>query len=294
MSETITVYGHTIELSHPDKLYFPQDGLSKSDLINYYRRIADVMLPHIQNRPLSLQRFPEGIHEKGFYQKEVSDYFPDWIEQVLIPVESEGESQPQVVCNDIATLIYLANQGCITFHPWLSREDNLNQPDRVIFDLDPPPEGDFDLVRTGAQSLRSALEETGLIPFVMTTGSKGLHVTAPLNARADFDTVRAFARRLAEELVNKEPKKFTTETRKEKRNGRLFLDYLRNAYAQTAVAPYSVRPLPGAPVATPLEWHELQSDLDSQRYNTGNIFRRLGQKDDPWREMAKYGRSLPI
>lgn len=290
---TEKIDGRSLEITHPHKVYFPQDGLTKANLISYYRRIAEVMLPHVRQRPLSLQRFPEGIGAKGFYQKEAPDYFPDWIERVQIPVEAEDETQPQVVCNYAATLVYLVNQGCITPHAWLSQADNLNQPDRLIFDLDPPGD-DFDLVREAASILRDVLEEVGLTPFVMTTGSRGLHVVAPLDGRTDFDTVRAFARYLAEQLAAQQPEKFTTEVCKEKRNGRLFLDYLRNAYAQTAVAPYAVRPLPGAPVATPLDWDELnRPDLHSQSYTVNNIFQRLGQKADPWREIEQYGHALP-
>jgi bifunctional non-homologous end joining protein LigD len=283
----------SLEISHPHKVYFPQDGLTKANLISYYRRIAEVMLPHVRQRPLTLQRFPDGIEAKGFYQKEAPDYFPDWIERVQIPLESKEETQPQVVCNYAATLVYLVNQGCITPHAWLSRVDHLHRPDRLIFDLD-PFDDDFALVREAAGVLRTALEEVGLTPFVMTTGSRGLHVMAPLDGRTDFDTVRAFARHLADHMAEQQPEKFTTEVRKEKRNGRLFLDYLRNAYGQTAVAPYAVRPIPGAPVATPLDWDELnRSALHSQSYTVNNIFQRLGQKADPWREMEQYGRKLP-
>lgn len=294
MSETLRLDGRVIELSHQDKTYFPQAGFSKGDLIAYYRRMAPTMLPHMRQRPLSLQRFPDGIQADGFYQKEAPDTFPDWIERVMIPVEAEGEKQPQVMGNDAASLIYLVNLGCITPHAWLSRSRNVRQPDRLIFDLDPPSADDFDSVRAAAQALRTVLEEAGLVPFVMTTGSRGLHVRAPLDGRTDFDTVRAFARQAAEGVAQQEPDRFTTETRKAQRNGRLFLDYLRNAYAQTAVVPYAVRPLPGAPVAAPLDWRELdRADLQAQRYTVRNIFRRLGQKADPWRDMDQYGRPLP-
>lgn len=289
--------GRSLEISNPHKLYFPADDLTKGDLIAYYRRIAEVMLPHLRQRPIAMQRFPDGIEAEGFYQKEAPDYFPDWIERVPILVESQNEIQPQVVCNDAATLVYLVNQGCITPHAWLSRADNAYRPDRLIFDLDPPEneaENDFDLVLAAAHALRQALTALDLTPFVMTTGSRGLHVVAPLDSSVDFDTVRAFARQVADRLAEQQPDKFTTETRKAKRNGRLFLDYLRNAYAQTAVAAYAVRPLPGAPVATPLDWDELnRSDLHAQRYNVRNIFQRLGQKADPWADIEQDGRRLP-
>lgn len=294
MSKTIRLNGRSLELSHLEKLYFPQDGLSKGDVVEYYQRIASVMLPYLRQRPLTLQRFPNSIEDGGFYQKEAPSYFPDWIERVKIPVESEDESQPQVVCNDTTSLVYLVNQGCITPHAWLSRVDNLRQPDRLIFDLDPPGKN-FDLVKTAARSLYKMLTDIDLTPFVMTTGSKGLHVTVPLDGQEDFDMVRDFARQLAEQLAQEEPDKFTIEIPKENRKGRLFIDYMRNAYAQTAVVPYAIRPLPGAPVATPLYWDELdRSDLHAQSYNVNNIFQRLGQKDNPWQNMDEYSRSLPL
>lgn len=276
------IEGHTVEISSPDKILFPADGLTKADLVNYYIRIAPALLPHIHNRPISMQRFPNGINEPGFYQKEAPDYFPEWVRRVEIEVKEEKETQPQVVVDSAATLAYLANQGCITPHAWLSRAEHLGQPDKLIFDLDPPGD-DFGEVRFAALTLREILNDLDLPAYLMTTGSRGLHIAVPLEPQADFDTVREFARNLAEQAAQTAPDRLTTEVRKNAREGRLFLDYLRNAYAQTAVTPYAVRARAGAPVATPLNWEELDaSDMDSQRYNLGNIFRRLGQKDDPW------------
>lgn len=286
------VDSHTVSVSNLEKVLFPDDEITKGDLIDYYQRVADTMLPYMEKRPLNMQRFPDGIDEGGFYHKEVPDYFPDWIDRVSVAVREEGSTQPQVVCNKTATLVYLANQACITPHVWLSRVDKLDHPDKLIFDLDPPG-GDFEPVRAAALSLRDILEEVGLVPYVMTTGSKGLHVVAPLDRSADFDTVRDFTRNLAQVLARRRPDDLTTETRKNKRHGRLFLDYLRNSYAQTAVVPYAVRARPGAPVATPLDWDELSdSSLHSQTYTMHNIFRRLGQKDDPWRGIMRQARSL--
>ncbi|MGH2537355.1 MAG: DNA polymerase domain-containing protein, partial [Candidatus Promineifilaceae bacterium] len=249
-------------------------------------------------RPLSMQRFPDGIGEKGFYQKEAPGYFPAWIRRASIRVEGTGENQPQVICDEAATLVYLANQNCITPHLWLSRlggragPEPLDHPDRLIFDLDPPA-GAFELARAAAASLRALLEELGLAAFLMTTGSRGLHVAAPLDGRADFDAARAFAHQVAQRLARRKPDKLTTETRKAERNGRLFLDYLRNAYAATSVAPYAVRARPGAPVATPLDWGELDDGrLRSDRYTLKNIFRRLGQKGDPWQGITAAPGSL--
>jgi bifunctional non-homologous end joining protein LigD len=288
----LQVGDRTVKVSSLDKVFFPDAGLTKGDVIDYYRRIAGTMIPHTRGRPVTMHRYPDGIDGKDFYQKEVPNYFPGWITRVSVPVEEEGgEEQPQVVCDDAATLVYLANQASIPIHVWLSCVDNLDHPDKMIFDLDPP--GDFETVRRGAKALREMLEEVGLVPFVMTTGSRGLHVVVPLDRRADFDTTRKFARDLAQVLVRREPERYTVEMSKKERGDRLFLDYLRNSYAQHGVAPYSVRALPGAPVATPLDWHELSDkELDSQSYTIQNIFRRLGQKEDPWKDFRDHARSI--
>ena len=286
------VKSHEIEISHAGKLLFPDAGIRKEDLAEYYLRIAETMLPYLRNRPISMQRFPDGIEGQGFYHKEVPDYFPDWIETVEVEVKEDGENQRQVVVNQAATLVFLADQACITPHAWLSKADNLDNPDRLIFDLDPPGD-DFDEVRFAARALKEILGEIGLVPYVMTTGSKGVHVVVPLDAREGFDSVRTFASNLCDELASRYPDRLTTETRKNQRKGKIFLDYLRNAYAQTAVPPYAVRPLPGAPVATPLDWDELEdAGLDSQSYSIHNIFRRLGQKEDPWEGMQRNTRPL--
>lgn len=286
--------GREVEVSRPEKILFPDAGLTKSDLAEYCRKIADRMLPHLRRRPLTLQRFPDGIDEDGFYQKEIGSHFPDWIERVEVE-KREGGTVTQVVCGDAATLVYLADQAVVTLHAWLSREGRLERPDRIVFDLDPPESGeeDFDLVRAGARAYRELLEELGLAPFVMTTGSRGLHVTVPIERRRDFDEVRELARDASELLARRDPERFTTARSREERGGRLFLDYLRNAYGQTGVAPYSVRALPGAPVATPLEWDELDGgDLGPRSYRVDNLFRRLGQKEDPWRDIGDEARPL--
>lgn len=290
--KSVEIGGQTIELSNLDKVFFPDEGITKGDVVDYYRRMAETMLPHLEGRPLSMQRFPDGIEGEGFYQKEAPDYFPEWIERVGIAVEEHGEVQPQVVCDQAATLVYLAQQACITPHTWLSRKDKLRQPDKLIFDLDPAGE-DFEPIRRAAEDLREMLEDLDLAPFVMTTGSRGLHVTVPLERSADFDEVREFARGVARVLARRKPDEYTTEVRKDKRQGRLFLDYLRNAYAQTSVAPYAVRAKPGAPVAAPIAWDELRhAGLNSQSYTMENIFRRMGQKDDPWKEMMRQAKSI--
>lgn len=288
----ITVDNQTIHLSNLEKVLFPGEGITKGDLIDYYQRMAEVMLPHMAGRPISMQRFPDGIAEEGFYQKEAPAYFPEWIDRVQVWVREEESQQPQVLCNNAATLVYLANQACITPHVWLSRQDRLEYPDRLIFDLDPPNDA-FEPVRNAALALREALRAQGLVSFVMTTGSRGLHVVVPIARESTFDNVRGVAHRLVEQLARRAPDRLTVEMAKADRQGRLFLDYLRNAYGQTTVAPYAIRAKPGAPIATPLDWEELgDTSLHSQSYTLKNIFRRLGQKADPWRDIREQAQSL--
>ena len=290
MAPTIEIDGRTIALSNTDKILFPQEKVSKGDLIDYYRNIAPTMLPHIAGRPLSLQRYPDGIEAGGFMQKNASDYFPDWIRRARLAKE-DGEVD-YVVAEDAATLVYLANQACITLHAGLARVDRIDHPDMMVLDLDPSDE-DFAKVRRAAKDARTLLEEIGLVSFVQTTGSRGLHVWAPLNRSTTFDEVREVASSLAEALAARRPDERTTEQRKANRGDRVFLDIARNAYGQTVVAPYSVRARPDASVATPLHWQEVDNpQLGPRRYTIRNIFRRLAQKPDPWAGIQKNPQSL--
>jgi bifunctional non-homologous end joining protein LigD len=290
-SRTIHVGSQVIEQSNPDKILFPEAGITEGDLADYYQAAAPFMLPHVAGRPISMQRFPKGIDQPGFYAKEVPDYFPAWIERVTVEVLETGENQPQVVIDKPETLVFLADQACITPHTWLSRAGHLHTPDKLIFDLDPPES--FESARAAARSLRALLDELELLSFVMTTGGRGLHVGVPLDPQDDFDRVRDFARRVGEVMEAREPDRLTTATRKKARRGRLFLDYLRNAYAQTSVPPFAVRARPFAPIATPLDWSELDDpDLNSQRFNMENINRRWEEKGDPWADFHERGQSL--
>jgi bifunctional non-homologous end joining protein LigD len=281
----IIVGGHSILVSHADKIFFPEDGYTKRDMIEYYRRIAPFMLPYMNGRPVTMLRMADGIHGESFYQKETPGYFPQWIRRVEMPKE-DGVTN-YLLCDSAATLVYLASQACVTPHLWLSRFDSPRNPDMLVFDLDPSIQ-DFEAVRKAAFSLRDLLTELGLFVYVKTTGSRGVHVVSPLDGNADFDRVRAFAVEVARYLVEKDPANLTIEQRKEKRKGRVFIDTLRNGYAQTAVAPYALRALPGAPVAAPVTWEELKdARLQPQSYNMKNISHRLEGMGDPWVEMWK-------
>jgi bifunctional non-homologous end joining protein LigD len=279
---------YSVELSSTDKLLFPDSGISKGALIDYYREVAGVMLLHLKDRPLTLQRFPDGIGKPGFYQQQCADYFPDWIRTRSTPRADNGDAVEHVLCNNRATLVYLANQAAITLHGWLARAPRINCPDRIIFDLD-PPDHDFAAVRQAARQVVELMHSLQMTPFVMTTGSRGLHVVAPLRADTGFDTVRGLAQDMAAVLAGRHRETLTVEQRKQKRGGRLYLDVMRNAYGQTAVMPYAVRALPGAPVATPLDLAELgDSRLGPQRWHLKNIRRRLGRKDDPWADIRQH------
>lgn len=282
---------HAVSVSNPDKLLFPDDGITKAGLVAYYQKIAGRLVPFLRDRPLMTQHFPRGIGAPGFRQQHVPEHYPDWIRRVTVP--KEDGTVTHVLCNDASTLVYLASQNCITPHPWLSRCDRPNHPDRLVFDLDPPA-GRFAEVCEGALGLHELLHEIGLTSFVMTSGSKGLHVVVPLDRSADFDAVRGFARDVAVVLVERQPESLTTEIRKEERRGRVFIDVLRNAYGQTSVPPYAVRARPGAPVATPLHWEEVaRKGLDPQQYTIKNLFRRLGQmRHDPWEALGEHPYAL--
>jgi bifunctional non-homologous end joining protein LigD len=299
--KTIQTGRRRVAVSHPDKLYFPDEKITKYAVVEYYAKVAGHMLPHTRGRPISMQRFPDGIDGENFYQKDVPDYFPHWVSRADVYVKKDNREQEQVVLNDAATLVYVAEQGTITPHTWLSRVDDLERPDKLVVDLDPSlptghsgdtPPDILKHVRTGASALREAFEEMGLVPYVMTTGSRGYHVVVPLKTEKKFDEVRSFVKIIAEQVAGKHEDILTTSQRKEKRGTRVFLDIARNAYGQTSVPPYTLRARKGAPIATPLAWDELGS-TDPRRYTIRNIFRRLSQKEDPWKDICRHARALP-
>ena len=279
-----------IETSNRDALMFPDDGITKGDLIDYYVSVADAMLPHLRERPLSFQRFTGGIAKPGFFQKDTPEHYPDWIS--TLPVDKKGGQNCQVVADRPATLAYLANNRVVTIHGALASGSDLHKPDRFIFDLDPSVD-DFSLVKRAAEVVREILEDLGLACFIQTTGSRGLHVVAPIKPEYDFEAIGAAARRVAELVVESDPDAFTIERLKADRGDRLLIDYFRNSYAQTSVAAYSVRAKPGAPVATPIEWDELHSlPREAQSYDIRSIPRRLNDKSDPWKGMTRKSRSM--
>jgi bifunctional non-homologous end joining protein LigD len=282
---SLQVGGRTVQVTSVAKPFFPETGLTKGDLLAYYRDVAETMLPYLAGRPLNLQRFPNGVDGHGFWQQGASDHFPDWVRTVTVERRGRGGTVDHVVCEDAATIVYLANLATVTFHAWTSTIEHLARPDLVVLDLDPDPDQGLEVVRAAARAVRATCQELGLAPFVQTSGSKGYHVVTPLQPGPDVEVVRDFAAELAALVAARDPGRLTVEWRKEKRHGRLLLDTARNGYAQTIVAPYSVRPRPEAPVATPIDWDEL-GRVEPRTYTLANLRRRLARKPDPWAGMA--------
>jgi bifunctional non-homologous end joining protein LigD len=277
-----------VKITRPDKQLFPS-GETKADLAGYYERVADAMLPHLAGRPLNLERYVDGIEGERLVQQRAGKYFPDWIARAETP--KKGGSVEHVMARDAPTLVYLAGQAAITLHRWLSRVDRLDRPDVLIVDLD--PSDDASDVRGAAVEFGALLRELGLEPFAMTTGSRGFHVVAPLQRRQDFDAVRAFARDLGRLAATRDPERLTVEQRKAKRGGRILVDVMRNAYGQTAVAPYAVRARPGAPVATPLRWEEIEDPATRpQGWTLHTVPERLSAGGDPWADMGASAQAL--
>ncbi|HEV3199308.1 MAG TPA: non-homologous end-joining DNA ligase [Bryobacteraceae bacterium] len=288
---SVRIAGHEVAITRPGKILFPKDGITKGELIHYYERIAPLMLPYLEGRPLVLQRFPDGIDKPGFIQKAAGAYYPAWIKTAR--VKKAGGTVRHVVADDAATPVYLANQGCVTLHPWLSRVDDINCPDQMVFDFDPSRDDDLAGVVAAALMLKDVLDRLELPAYVKATGSRGVHVVVPLDGLQDFDAMRAFARQLAGVVVDRDTGRYTLEQRKDKRHGRVLIDVNRNAYAQTAVATYSVRARPGAPVSVPLEWSELRKkSFRPDAFTLRNVFDRLEKTEDPWKDFRRDAASL--
>lgn len=273
-----------VRLSSPDKVLVPaRDGheaITKADLFDYAGRIADRMVPLIADRPAVLQRFPDGIEGEGWYQKHTPKHFPDWIPTVEVP--KRGGTVRHVVIDSADALRYVVNQGTITVHVLGGTVDRLDVPAELNIDLDPSTDDPGQVV-AAAQAVRALLDDLDVAGFPKTSGSRGIHVHVPLRGDAPFAAVAALAQHLAAALVARHPDLLTTEFSKDERGDRLYLDVLRNAPAQHAVAPYTLRPRPGAPVAVPLRWDEVDGSWDPRATPLASLFRRLGaQSSDPW------------
>lgn len=278
-----------VEISRPGKVLFPEDGITKLELAEFYAMVAPAMVPLIKGRPIAMERFPDGIGGMRFYQKDLKSAVPGWVHTGV--VQKKGGQLTQLLADNARTLVYLADQATITPHIWLSRIDRPDCPDQLIFDLDPPSYDAFAEAQRVALAVRDLLTELGLASVAKTTGGKGIHVLVPLDRKAPYLVVRSFADSAAALLARRDPERVTAEFRKEKRNGRLFLDVTRNAYAQHIVAPYGVRARAGAPVATPLHWAEVEDPaLRPERFTVQTFADRLPSVGQVWDSLR--GQSL--
>jgi bifunctional non-homologous end joining protein LigD len=277
-------------ITHPEKVLFPGDDITKGELASYYEAIAPVMLPHIRARPITMERYHRGIGAPGFFQKDVSKGFPDWLERVEVP--KHGGTVHHAIVTDTRSLLWLANQNCITPHVWTSRAPNVYQPDICVFDLDPSEENPA-VLRAAALALRDLLAELGLPSWVKTSGSKGFHIVAPLDGEAGFGEVSQFAHVMGSLLVKRDPANLTQEFSKADRDGRILVDIGRNGYSATFAATYAVRAKPGAPVSAPCTWEELEAGVVGPRtFTLRTMAGRIAEVGDLWSEMHSYTPSL--
>jgi bifunctional non-homologous end joining protein LigD len=282
---------HRVRITHPDKVLFSDAKATKLDLARYYERVAPAMLPHLRDRPLSMQVFPGGVDKWGFLMKAAPDHFPDYVARAT--VTKRGGTVTHALAENAATLVYLAGQNAIAPHVWLSRIDEPRQPDRLILDFDPSG-GTFADIRAAAREAGERLRALGLVPFAMVSGSRGIHVVCPLRRGPSFKDVHRLARALAEEMVRDDPRRLTLEWRRTDRGQKIYVDVNRINYAQHAIAPYAVRARPDAPIAMPIRWEELSDrSLRPDRWTMKTAPRRLEAEGDPWQGIARRARSLP-
>lgn len=286
----ITLNKHTVKLTNQDKIYFPKDDITKGDVIEYYQSVANYILPHLKNRPLSLNRFPNGIEEQNFYQKDASDNIPDWVKTTQVYSESNDKDIDYIYCNDKATLAYLNNLGCIDMNPWNSSLPNLDHPDFLVLDLDPSKKNTFDEVIETALQVNEVLKSIKIDGYCKTSGSTGIHVYIPMGGKYDFDQVKDFAHILMKQVHEQLPKITTLERSLQKRDDKkIYLDYLQNRTGQTLASAYSLRPKQGASVSMPLEWNELKPGLKPTDFNIHNALDRIKEKGDLFKPVLGKG-----
>lgn len=278
-------------LTNLDKIYWPNEGITKGDLIDYYKSISDFLLPYLIDRPQSLNRQPNGIAAPGFYQKDMSGFIPKWLKTTRIFSESTNKSIDYVLCQDLRSLLYIVNLGCIEINPWFSRVGHLDHPDFMVIDLD-PDENDFDHVIEIAQEFHLILENIGAENVCKTSGATGIHIGVPMAAQYNFDTVRNFAETLCRVVAKKYPATTSMDRNPNRRKRKIYLDYMQNRRGQTLAAPYCVRPKAGAPISMPLSWKDLLPGLKPEHFHMKNALRLVSKKKDPW--MKVLGPAVPL
>jgi bifunctional non-homologous end joining protein LigD len=277
-------------ITHPEKVLFPDDGITKGELAAYYEMVAPSLVPHIKGRPVTMERYPRGIQEKGFIQKNVAKGFPEWLERVEVPKKGGTVNYPLV--QDTRSLLWIVNQNTVTPHVWTSRVPHLDQPDLCVFDLDPSVE-DHGVLRRAALALRDLLDEIGLQSWVKTSGSKGYHIVVPLNAKTELDDVAAFTEAVAHVLIARDPQHLTLEFTKADRGERILVDVGRNRPGATFAAAYAVRAKPHAPVSAPCRWEEVDDGTAQPRtFTLRSMAKRMDEVGDLWSDLDTRGQSL--
>ncbi len=289
--ETVTIAKRPVHLTHLEKVYWPKEKITKGDLVAYYRSVAKTILPYLKDRPESLNRYPHGIEGDSFYQKDVDHQPPKWVKTKKIHSESNDKDINWLLCQDEATLAYMANLGCIELNPWHSRIGKLDKPDYLLIDLDAKTTT-FERIVEVAREVRALLDELGLASFPKTSGKTGLHICIPLGAKYSYDQAKQFDQLLMHLVHDRLPKITSVERNPAKRKGKVYLDFLQNRRGQTMAAPYCVRPVPGATVSTPLEWSEVRKGLDPHKFTIRTIGKRLEKKGDLWKGVLGRGANL--
>lgn len=290
MMDSIKINNRTISLSNLNKIWFPRSKITKGQIVTYYAQIAKYQIALVKNHLFTMQRYPDGIKGEAFYQKNANDYFPSWIKTKSV-TKNEGGTVNYVIATNEQTIVYLVNQATLTLHYWLSKQTNLHVPDRIIFDLDPSV-NNFKRVKAAALLIKKICEDLKLPCYAMTTGSRGIHIYIPLKPGHTFEQVDIVTSFIARKMIEKQPKEFTLEVRKEKRGTKIFIDTLRNRYNATAVVPYSVRAYEKAPVAMPIWWDEINAKLTAQTFTIDNAYEHLKKVGNPWKSMSKKAVSL--
>lgn len=294
--KTLKVNGHLLKLTNQEKVYWPKDGYTKGDVLEYYNTISKYILPYLKDRPQSLKRNPNGILDKGFFHKDAGDKAPEWVEHVKLYSESAKKDIDYIVCNNKATLLYLNNLGCIEINPWNSRTNHLDHPDYMVMDIDPAEKSTFNEVIETARIIKDILDKAEAACYCKTSGATGLHVYVPLHAAYHYDQVRSFAQIIATLVQEQLPRSTTLERALNKRNGRIYIDYLQNRRGQTLASVYSLRPVPQASISTPLAWNEVKSGLHPSQFNLQTIIKRVSRTGDLFsgvlKEKLNLGRAL--
>ncbi|QHL89102.1 DNA ligase D [Nibribacter ruber] len=280
--------GTEVPITHPEKLYWPEEGITKGDLVQYYQTMADTILPYLKDRPESLLRNPNGIAKPGFFQKDAGDHTPEWVETKAIKAESTGQEVDYIICQNKATLAYLNNLGCIQLNPWNSRLQSIDRPDYLVLDLD-PGENTYDQVVETALAAKEVLDDLKIPVYAKTSGATGMHLYVPLAAKFPFEDVKELALLVAQRVHEKLPKLTSLERSPKERRHQIYLDYMQNAIAQTIAAPYCVRPKAGATVSTPLQWKEVKKGLHPSQFTIKNVPERVEKLGDIFKPVLGEG-----